>query len=108
MQIDRAGLPIRVETGPHYLGFADSDIADGNTLLKCMPPIRDKANQQGLFQGLKVLAMAPTAIIVVLAKSVPGILIGSKQHVRKRDEISQPRLLVRAKDLLLIAQGPTA
>ena len=67
VQFDFAGLPIRVETGPHYLGFADTDIADGNTLLKCMPPIRDKANQQGLFQGLKVLALSPTAINVMPA-----------------------------------------
>lgn len=67
VQSDCAGLPIRVETGPHYLGFADTDIADGNTLLKCMPPIRDKANQQGLLQGLKVLATSPTAIYVMLA-----------------------------------------
>lgn len=49
-----AGLPISVETGPHYLAFSAEDVADGNTLLKCAPPIRDKANQLGLFRGLKV------------------------------------------------------
>lgn len=48
------GLPITVETAPHYLAFNAEDVQDGNTLLKCAPPIRDKANQLGLFQGLKV------------------------------------------------------
>ncbi|KAL3162052.1 hypothetical protein ABBQ38_009118 [Trebouxia sp. C0009 RCD-2024] len=52
-QAQEEGLPIRVETAPHYLAFTDTDISDGNCLLKCMPPIRDRANQQGLFQGLK-------------------------------------------------------
>ncbi len=49
-----AGLPLSVETAPHYIAFNDKDIADGNSLLKCAPPIRDKANQEGLYQGLKV------------------------------------------------------
>ena len=49
-----AGLPISVETGPHYLAFNAEDVQDGNTLLKCAPPIRDRANQLGLLQGLKV------------------------------------------------------
>lgn len=49
-----AGLPISVETGPHYLAFNAEDVQDGNTLLKCAPPIRDTANQLALFQGLKV------------------------------------------------------
>ncbi|KAA6420022.1 MAG: allantoinase [Trebouxia sp. A1-2] len=51
-QAQDEGLPLSVETGPHYIGFNDQDISDGNSLLKCAPPIRDRANQEGLFQGL--------------------------------------------------------
>jgi allantoinase len=47
------GLPITVETCPHYLHFAAEEIADGTTLLKCAPPIRSKDNQQQLWQGLR-------------------------------------------------------
>jgi allantoinase len=47
------GLPITIETCPHYLHFAAEQIADGKTLLKCAPPIRSKANQQQLWQGLR-------------------------------------------------------
>jgi allantoinase len=48
----REGLPITVETCPHYLHFAAEDIRDGATLLKCAPPIRSKENQRGLWRGL--------------------------------------------------------
>jgi allantoinase len=47
------GLPITVETCPHYLHFAAEDIAEGATLLKCAPPIRGKANQHALWEGLR-------------------------------------------------------
>jgi allantoinase len=47
------GLPITVETCPHYLHFAAEEIADGATLLKCAPPIRSKENQQQLWSGLR-------------------------------------------------------
>ena len=46
------GLPITVETCPHYLHFAAEEIPDGATLLKCAPPIRSKENQRGLWRGL--------------------------------------------------------
>jgi len=62
-----AGLPLSVETAPHYIGFNDQDIADGNSLLKCAPPIRDKANQEGLFQGLKVRHQNPSAVMHLIA-----------------------------------------
>ena len=42
------GLPITVETCPHYLYFAAEDVADGNTLLKCAPPVRSLANRDEL------------------------------------------------------------
>lgn len=47
------GLPITVETCPHYLLFEAESIADGDTRFKCAPPIRDRANREGLWQGLR-------------------------------------------------------
>jgi allantoinase len=47
------GLPITVETCPHYLHFAAEQIPDGATLLKCAPPIRGKENRQSLWHGLR-------------------------------------------------------
>jgi allantoinase len=47
------GLPVTVETCPHYLHFAAEEIADGATLLKCAPPIRDRENRELLWQGLR-------------------------------------------------------
>jgi allantoinase len=47
------GLPITIETCPHYLHFAAEAIPDGATLLKCAPPIRSKENQQHLWRGLR-------------------------------------------------------
>ena len=46
------GLPITVETCPHYLHFAAEEIDDGATLLKCAPPIRGRGNREALWQGL--------------------------------------------------------
>lgn len=48
-----AGLPVTVETCPHYLYWAAEEIADGNTLLKCAPPIRSAANREQLWEGLR-------------------------------------------------------
>ena len=46
------GLPVTVETCPHYLYFAAEEILDGSTLHKCAPPIRKQANREALWQGL--------------------------------------------------------
>ncbi|AXC11779.1 Allantoinase [Acidisarcina polymorpha] len=46
------GLPITVETCPHYLHFAAEQIPDGATLFKCAPPIRNKINQNCLWEAL--------------------------------------------------------
>lgn len=46
------GLPITVETCPHYLTFAADDIPDGATEFKCAPPIRDAAERDGLWNSL--------------------------------------------------------
>ena len=47
------GLPITVETCPHYLFFAAERIPDGATLFKCAPPIRGMQNQAGLWEALR-------------------------------------------------------
>jgi len=46
------GLPITVETCPHYLTFSAEEIPGGGTLFKCAPPIRDRANRDRLWQAL--------------------------------------------------------
>jgi len=46
------GLPVSVETCPHYLHFAAETIGDGATLCKCAPPIRSGENREKLWQGL--------------------------------------------------------
>jgi len=46
------GLPVTVETCPHYLAISAEDIAEGNTLLKCAPPIREGENRDRLWRGL--------------------------------------------------------
>ena len=47
------GLPVTVETCPHYLHFAGETIGDGATLSKCAPPIRSRENREQLWQALK-------------------------------------------------------
>lgn len=46
------GLPVTVETCPHYLTFTAEEIADGDTRFKCAPPIRSAANREHLWQAL--------------------------------------------------------
>ena len=46
------GIPITVETCPHYLSLCAEEIPEGATQYKCAPPIREKANQDALWGGL--------------------------------------------------------
>jgi allantoinase len=46
------GLPITVETCPHYLTFAAEEIPGGATEYKCAPPIRDAAERDALWGAL--------------------------------------------------------
>ncbi len=46
------GLPITVETCPHYLCLEAELIPDGATLYKCAPPIRGRQNRDALWQAL--------------------------------------------------------
>jgi len=47
------GLPVSVETCPHYLHLEAETIADGATLCKCAPPVRSRENRERLWQGLR-------------------------------------------------------
>lgn len=51
-QAQQIGLPLTAETCPHYLTLFAENIADGKTVFKCCPPIREDANRQELWQGL--------------------------------------------------------
>ena len=46
------GVPITVETCPHYLVFSAEEIPDGATQFKCAPPIREDENRQRLWAAL--------------------------------------------------------
>ncbi|WP_129336188.1 allantoinase AllB [Cellulomonas endophytica] len=46
------GLPITVETCPHYLVLHAEDVPDAATEYKCCPPIRGTANADALWEGL--------------------------------------------------------
>jgi allantoinase len=47
-----AGVPVTVETCPHYLTFAADDIADGATAFKCAPPIRQRDHRERLWTAI--------------------------------------------------------
>src|SRR2546426_1558218 len=49
----RSGLPVTVETCPHYLTFAAEEVPDGATAFKCAPPIRERAVREGLWSALQ-------------------------------------------------------
>lgn len=46
-------IPVSVETCSHYLFFNAEDIPDGSPIYKCAPPIREKENNEKLWQALK-------------------------------------------------------
>jgi allantoinase len=46
------GLPLTVETCPHYLTLRAEDVPAGGTQFKCCPPIRDGANQDLLWDAV--------------------------------------------------------
>ena len=48
----KQGVPITAETCFHYLALAAEDVRDGDTRHKCCPPIRRRANQDGLWREL--------------------------------------------------------
>ena len=52
-QAREEGLPLSIETCPHYLHFTAENIADGDTRFKCAPPVREAKNREKLWQGLQ-------------------------------------------------------
>lgn len=51
-QAKQDGLPLTVETCPHYLYFSQDQVASGDTRFKCAPPIRDEANRRALCEAV--------------------------------------------------------
>ncbi|PWW54258.1 allantoinase AllB [Actinokineospora spheciospongiae] len=47
------GVALTVETCPHYLTLTAEDVPDGATEFKCCPPIREAANRELLWEGLR-------------------------------------------------------
>ncbi len=47
------GLPVTVETCPHYLHLTAETVPRGATVFKCAPPIRSRENCEQLWQGLR-------------------------------------------------------
>ncbi|MFE7108120.1 allantoinase AllB [Streptomyces sp. NPDC057575] len=48
----REGVRITAETCPHFLTLTAEEVPDGATEFKCCPPIRERENQDALWQGL--------------------------------------------------------
>jgi len=46
------GVPVTVETCPHYLTLTAEEVPDGDTRFKCCPPVRAAGNRDALWQGL--------------------------------------------------------
>ena len=46
------GTDVSVETCPHYLVFDEADVLVQGPLLKCAPPIRERANRDALWDAL--------------------------------------------------------
>jgi allantoinase len=49
----REGVAITAETCPHYLTLTAEEIGDGQTTAKCSPPVREAANRELLWTGLR-------------------------------------------------------
>jgi len=49
----REGVRLTAETCPHYLALTAEEIGDGETAFKCSPPIREAANRELLWGGLR-------------------------------------------------------
>jgi len=53
MQARAEGVPITVETCPHYLTFCAEEIRNGATAWKCAPPIRERDHRERLWRALQ-------------------------------------------------------
>jgi len=66
---------VTVETCPHYLTFEADEIAHGATAFKCSPPIRDIANRELLWLGLREGRI--DAVVSDHSPSTPDLKAGS-------------------------------
>lgn len=62
----RPGLPLTAEVNAHHLTWGAENVLDGETLFKCMPPLRDRDNLEGLWEGLKVCNQDTTCYQILL------------------------------------------
>jgi allantoinase len=51
--LEKIDGPLTAETTPHYLYFDAERIPDGATEFKCAPPIREHANRERLWEGVR-------------------------------------------------------
>ena len=54
----REGVRVTAETCPHYLTLAAEEIRDGDTAAKCCPPVREAANRELLWAGLRARTLS--------------------------------------------------
>jgi allantoinase len=73
--LDLVDGAVTAETCPHYLTFAAEEIRDGATQFKCAPPIRDTANRDRLWEGLRAGKVA--AVVSDHSPSTPDLKAGS-------------------------------
>lgn len=77
VQAQAEGLPITIDTAPHYLTFSDAAIAAGDTRLKAAPPIRGLENRAALRAAAgagaaAAVASAHTPVMLVQRKGATG------------------------------------
>lgn len=93
------GVNITAETCFHYLSLAAEDVSDGDTRHKCCPPIRERSNQDSLWQELERHAAANGVIKTVVSdhspctpimKQLPGSVPGS-HHTASSSSSSQDK-----------------
>jgi allantoinase len=65
------GVPLTVETCPHYLTLTAQEVPAGAAEFKCCPPIRDAANRDRLWEG--VLDGTVDAIVSDHSPSTPAL-----------------------------------
>ena len=73
--LDLVAGAVTAETCPHYLTFAAEEIPDGATAFKCAPPIRQAANRERLWEGLRGGKIA--AVVSDHSPSTPDLKRGS-------------------------------
>jgi allantoinase len=66
---------VTVETCPHYLTFEADEIDHGATAFKCSPPIREVANRERLWEGLREGRI--DAVVTDHSPSTPDLKAGS-------------------------------